>query len=107
MLVDNSTLAEYRNSMRVLVERYREERGEAFDIEGALMNVKSRIIREIYGPVEEEYRPEIRAKHRADLSACSYCGKSLVLFPGTGQFCDICSDKFRDSDPYEDEGGEG
>jgi len=102
------TIREFREWLKMWIEKSREEQGESFDIEGALRLAKSRAQYWIVAhKLQSEYSGELKEKFALDPSRCRYCGNSLELYPGMGRYCDICTDKFSDYDGrdefYEDE----
>jgi hypothetical protein len=100
----NTTIRELREWLKYWIEDARERRGEAFDIEAALKVAQTHTLMHVWQGLQREYKGELQAKYGSDPSRCLYCGNSLILYPGTGRYCDICADKFSDGDPYENNG---
>ena len=100
---DDWTVGELKEWLKAWIESAREERGEAFDIEGALRLTKNRLYTWVYSRIQADYRTELQKKYIRDSSRCRYCGNSLELYPGLGHYCDICADKFMDHEPHETE----
>ena len=101
---DDWTLAEYRDWLKIWIDKSRQELGEEFNIEGALRLADSRALMHVTHILRSEYRAELKKVYAKDPNRCIYCGNNLDECPGLGRYCDICADKFMDRPvPREDE----
>lgn len=96
---DDWTVGELKDWLKAYIEQARQERGDEFDIEAALRITKNRLYTWVMHRVYGDYKSDLQAKFKLDPTRCVYCGNSLELYPGSGRYCDICTDKFSDFGP--------
>jgi len=99
----DDTIRDLRDWLKIWIDKSRQERGDEFDIEGALRIADQHTLMHVTHILRSEYRAELQRKYAADPNRCIYCGNDLTAYPGVGRYCDICTDKFQDYEPDERE----